>query len=432
MSYNSRALKGCPRESMLVALETERDIFLAPKAIASPAATETRAPAKKAFNLPFLGKRKVAPQKTAPRKSNTVEDLHHPVRWRELAAALNIADISLGFNAMPGFQTYHSEFRRLEILLQLNSIALKHKIPLKPTGKSNGTNYWQTVLPEEARAGATVTNFEELMAHREASRASNIPLSVFIPSPVWDSFSRFEQSLFQKEPAPRTFSHTVVHCLENQFQPAHDALQDHLISKGGEALKANDSYPHLVELARWTNDTLPLFLTLESYLDRPFRDSIPPSHIFLCNPTKERLLAVSHLLWCMDEKRRPHLVIVETKGKSPLYQQVSSFEPLEKNEPNLKSLIGPAVEDNPDERFRKLCQTLMDKVTDHMISLESTLADNVVTLQDFFPEKEGKQLSGDEAAPLFTGIGASIASCLHDDLRKRLKISPDSRFLITD
>ena len=215
---------------------------------------------------------------------------------------------------------------------------------------------------------------------------------------------------------PLGYDETVRHCMkeaeENNYQIISDTSWDDYHEIPAQIMQG---YSIIAEE------------TLKEYFTRPFRQAIPPSHIFIQAGVGGLAAALTGYFWAHLGERRPKIVIVEPENAACLYASAAEGKLTrasgDKETGNVHTIMAglDCGETSP------IAWEILSRGADFFITIPDAITGPTMKLIAESPFDDPALKAGESS---IAGLAALIMTATHEDTREVLGLSPDSRILL--
>ncbi|WP_421782713.1 diaminopropionate ammonia-lyase [Kiloniella litopenaei] len=166
---------------------------------------------------------------------------------------------------------------------------------------------------------------------------------------------------------------------------------------------------------------------LKEYFTRPFRQAIPPSHIFIQAGVGGLAAAIAGYFWAHLGERRPKIVIVEPENAACLYATAAEGTLTkargDKETGNVHTIMAglDCGETSP------IAWQILSRSADFFMTIPDAITGPTMKLIAASPFNDPVLEAGESSV---AGLAALIMTATHEDTREILGLSPDSRILL--
>ncbi len=166
---------------------------------------------------------------------------------------------------------------------------------------------------------------------------------------------------------------------------------------------------------------------LKEYFTRPFRQAIPPSHIFLQAGVGGLAAAMTGYFWAHLGERRPKIIIVEPETAACLYASAVEGTLTKASGDKETGKIHTIMAGLDCGEASPVAWEILSHGADFFMTIPDAITGPTMKLIARSPFNDPALEAGESS---IAGLAALIMTATHEDTREVLGLSPDSRILL--
>ncbi|WP_085901128.1 diaminopropionate ammonia-lyase [Kiloniella majae] len=166
---------------------------------------------------------------------------------------------------------------------------------------------------------------------------------------------------------------------------------------------------------------------LKEYFTRPFRQAIPPSHIFLQAGVGGMAAAMAGYFWAHLGERRPKIIIVEPETAACLYASAAEGTLTKATGDKETGKVHTLMAGLDCGEASPIAWEILSHGADFFMTISDTITGPTMKLIASSPFGDPVLEAGESS---IAGLAALIMTATHEDTREVLGLSPDSRILL--
>ncbi|WP_020591125.1 diaminopropionate ammonia-lyase [Kiloniella laminariae] len=163
------------------------------------------------------------------------------------------------------------------------------------------------------------------------------------------------------------------------------------------------------------------------YFKRPFREAVPPSHIFIQAGVGGMAAAITGYLWQLLGPRRPRIIIVEPENAACLYASAAAGVPTRASGDKKTGEVHTIMAGLDCGEVSPLAWKILFRGADAFITIPDNVTGPTMRLLANPPFSDPVLVAGESS---IAGLAALMMVATHEDSRDILHLSADSRILL--
>ncbi len=163
------------------------------------------------------------------------------------------------------------------------------------------------------------------------------------------------------------------------------------------------------------------------YFTRSFREAIPPSHIFIQAGVGGMAAAISGYLWDLMDEKRPTIIIVEPENAACLFASAAEGALTKASGDKETGEIHTIMAGLDCGEASPIAWKILSKGADFFMTIPDDITGPTMQLLAKSPFSDPALVAGESSV---AGLAALLMTASHNESRRTLGLSPDSRILL--
>ena len=163
------------------------------------------------------------------------------------------------------------------------------------------------------------------------------------------------------------------------------------------------------------------------YFTRTFRQAVPPSHVFIQAGVGGLAAAITGYLWDLMAEKKPVVVVVEPENAACLFASAAEGTLTKASGDKETGEIHTIMAGLDCGEASPIAWEILSKGADFFMTIPDDVTGPTMQLLAKSPFSDPKIVAGESSV---AGLAALIMTASHDETRRTLGLSPDSRILL--
>ena len=333
----------------------------------------------------------------------------------ELARTLNLVDISFKDESKRfNLGSFKSLGGAYAVFKHVQNVVSK-KIGQDVSSKALRTNQYQELTSQITVTTATDGNHGRSVAW--GAKLFGCSAIVYVPASCSqeriDAIREFDAEVIQTD---LTYDDTVRLCTEIAHKNNQQVISD----------TSWDDYTEIPAQIMRGYSLIAQEAILE-YFTRTFRQAVPPSHVFIQAGVGGLAAAITGYLWDLMAEKKPVVVVVEPENAACLFASAAEGTLTKASGDKETGEIHTIMAGLDCGEASPIAWEILSKGADFFMTIPDDVTGPTMQLLAKSPFSDPKIVAGESSV---AGLAALIMTASHDETRRTLGLSPDSRILL--